>query len=721
MVIKDQSLKSMGSDNGQENLVRHDNEHSVVSTEYVPWIHVQFKNRRGRRNIAVNNYEQDIGRKTERRISVGQKDVRLEEVQEKVQDECNGNKADEVSRKVAVTGMFEQSMNQFAVLVEENEEGILVKAVSNDKVVDKGSELMEPKVNFDMNYGSEDVKVKLAKELKSLGPVNSEKKKRNGRGARKKADSLYLKEMVRYENDFFIGLMETKLSSIGRMEVDCLLGNEWDYFHQPVVGTSGGILVLWNINLVSFEVCEASSQVIIGNLSIPSLGMWKIATVYGNRCNKERSDLWNQLERSMENSNPSIIGGDFNCILNKDEKRGGKRFLFSKGPREMKSFMLNSDFHDIGFVGPSYTWCNNKEGNSRIWERNKCKDLNALKDKLKKEIHELQNEEALSSNWSADDLVELRNKPEGMGIVFSKSKMKKIRCKWMRIKLRNFTKFFEKKWEYRECEITGWPYIMENQKLNAEDMELLNAEFTKNELQIAVFQQGNNKLHGADGITSSFYKSYWNIIWETLWNAVRNFFNSRHLNKVLSLVIRLKKGMARMIFEEQAAFIHGRSIAENYLLAQEIFHKFKISKNKKGMMAVKLDMEQAYDSMGWTTLRHILRWYGFPIAFSNLLLECVVDVRFSIIINRKNSEWINSQSGFRQGCLLSPYLFIMCFQLITNSLEQRGKCLGIHVSSGGPKITHLLYADDALIFSHASVELDKSMKTIVEKFCKYNG
>ncbi|PKU67197.1 hypothetical protein MA16_Dca013621 [Dendrobium catenatum] len=109
------------------------------------------------------------------------KDVQLEEVQEKVQDECNGNKVDEVSGKDAVTGMFEQSTNRFAVLVEENEEELLGKAVSNDKVVDKGSELLEPEVNIDMNYGSEDIKVKLAKELKSLGPINSEKKKRNGR------------------------------------------------------------------------------------------------------------------------------------------------------------------------------------------------------------------------------------------------------------------------------------------------------------------------------------------------------------------------------------------------------------------------------------------------------------------------------------------------------------------------------------------------------------
>ncbi|PKU76831.1 Putative ribonuclease H protein [Dendrobium catenatum] len=152
-----------------------------------------------------------------------------------------------------------------------------------------------------------------------------------------------------------------------------------------------------------------------------------------------------------------------------------------------------------------------------------------------------------------------------------------------------------------------------------------------------------------------------------------------------------------------------------------MFHKFKVSKNKKGAMAIKLDMEQAYDSMGWATLHQVLKWYGIPSHFSKLLLECVTEVRFSILINGNISNWINAYSGFRQGCPLSPYLFILCSQLLTNAINQRGHSLGIQISSRGPKITHLLYADDVLIFSHASSSLAKSMKIIVEDFCKWTG
>ncbi|KAI0492204.1 hypothetical protein KFK09_026471 [Dendrobium nobile] len=191
----------------------------------------------------------------------------------------------------------------------------------------------------------------------------------NCRGARKREASLYLKEVVRDHKVVFIGIMETKLYNIDRYDVDCLIGSEWDIFHQPAVGLSGGILTLWNRNKVSFIIQNSSSEVVIGVLSTPSLGDWKVATVYGSRCCVERRDLWCILEKNMISPNPSLIGGDFNCVLKKEEKKDGKRFIFSRGPRELKSFMTNADFYDAGFIGPSYTWCNNKEGSSRIWER----------------------------------------------------------------------------------------------------------------------------------------------------------------------------------------------------------------------------------------------------------------------------------------------------------------------------------------------------------------
>ncbi|PKU65361.1 uncharacterized protein LOC110098852 [Dendrobium catenatum] len=159
------------------------------------------------------------------------------------------------------------------------------------------------------------------------------------------------------------------MSSLDGNDINQIMGNDWDYFHHPAIGISGGIIVMWKKDTTSFEVLNHSSQLVMGILSVNNMGKWNIATVYGSNDAYTRKSLCKQLEDCMIGDDPGIIGGDFNCILSKEDKRGGKRFHLSNGTKDMKMFLMNNDFHDIGFVGPSYTWCNNKEGTSRIWER----------------------------------------------------------------------------------------------------------------------------------------------------------------------------------------------------------------------------------------------------------------------------------------------------------------------------------------------------------------
>ncbi|PKU79838.1 Putative ribonuclease H protein [Dendrobium catenatum] len=102
-------------------------------------------------------------------------------------------------------------------------------------------------------------------------------------------------------------------------------------------------------------------------------------------------------------------------------------------------------------------------------------------------------------------------------------------------------------------------------------------------------------------------------------------------------------------------------------------------------------MEQAYDSMGWPTLQKILSYFGFPVFFSDLILECVLNSKFYILINGKPSIWIKANCGFRQGCPLSPYLFI------------------------------LLFADDIIFFFEAKHKNMRTIKGIVNDYCGWTG
>ncbi|KAI0498501.1 hypothetical protein KFK09_019389 [Dendrobium nobile] len=301
-----------------------------------------------------------------------------------------------------------------------------------------------------------------------------------------------------------------------------------------------------------------------------------------------------------------------------------------------------------------------------------------------------------------------------------------------------------------------WPMLPENQKLKFGDLKFLTKDFSEEEFQSAVFQQGNKKSPGNDGVTSSFFKFYWNIVKNVTWVVFKEFFKIGVMHKewkdtlivlipkiknsilpsnyrpislcqtiykivATMMVNRIKFYISNIISEEQTAFIPCRSMSEHCLLAQEIFNKFRISKIKNGMMEIKLDMEQAYDRMGWPTLRNILMWYGFPSNFSDLIMECVTNARFSIILNGRNTKWINVECGFHQGCPLSPYLFIMCSQLLSSAIRQRGSDLGVQISSRSENFKNLLYADEVLLSSQAKLHQAEIMKNLIEDFCGWTG
>ncbi|KAI0513662.1 hypothetical protein KFK09_009692 [Dendrobium nobile] len=84
---------------------------------------------------------------------------------------------------------------------------------------------------------------------------------------------------------------------------------------------------------------------------------------------QERRELWEFLDRNLKQDSPTIVGGDFNCILSQEDKKGGKKFSFKTGPLEMKAFMIRNDLHDVDYIGSRFTWCNNKSGSARILER----------------------------------------------------------------------------------------------------------------------------------------------------------------------------------------------------------------------------------------------------------------------------------------------------------------------------------------------------------------
>ena len=296
--------------------------------------------------------------------------------------------------------------------------------------------------------------------------------------------------------------------------------------------------------------------------------------------------------------------------------------------------------------------------------------------------------------------------------------------------------------------------------ITAEMNDLLTATYSRDEVRKAMFNIGDLKAPGPDGLHAIFYKRFWHIIGEDLTDEVLLAVNNKKVPegwndttivlipkvenpesitqfrpislcnvvyKVISKLIasRLKLLLPDIISPTQSAFIPGRLITDNVLVAYECYHAIKNKKvGKYGTCAVKLDMHKAYDRVEWCFLKKVLIRMGFDTGWIDLIMACVSSVRYQVRFNNVLSDYIHPSRGLRQGDPLSPYLFLLCAEGLTSLLkfeEDNGHLLGVKVCRGAPAVSHLLFADDSLILMRADAANASSLRRALDDYCMASG
>lgn len=197
--------------------------------------------------------------------------------------------------------------------------------------------------------------------------------------------------------------------------------------------------------------------------------------------------------------------------------------------------------------------------------------------------------------------------------------------------------------------------------------------------------------------------------------------------KVVSKVLsnRLRQVLPDLITPNQSAFMPGRLISDNILIAYEVTH-FLLNKKEGnvGYAAIKLDMSKTYDRVEWCFLSQMMKKMGFADQWIELIMKCVSTVRYQVKVNGDLSESFVPQRGLHQGDPLSPYLFLLCaeaFSALLKKGERDGLLAGVKICNGAPSISHLLFADDSLILIRATKGDCSHLRTILQLYVNCSG
>ena len=264
-----------------------------------------------------------------------------------------------------------------------------------------------------------------------------------------------------------------------------------------------------------------------------------------------------------------------------------------------------------------------------------------------------------------------------------------------------------------------------------------------------------SKARGPDGLHAGFFQRFWLTVGDSVKAEVKKAFRECKIPEYLNrtnvvlipkiagpeslgnyrlisfcntvyktvtkiLVARIRPYLNKLVSPLQSAFVPGRRGVDNAILVQEIIHTLSMKKGRVGYMAIKVDLEKAYDKVEWSFIRKVLINANLPHNLISLIMSCVSSVSTSILFNGGNMEPILPSRRIRQGDLLSPYLFILCMEVLGHLIEEKcrdNKWNPVKSSNNGIAVSHLFFVDDLVLFAKADHGNCLTIRDVLDSFC----
>ena len=291
------------------------------------------------------------------------------------------------------------------------------------------------------------------------------------------------------------------------------------------------------------------------------------------------------------------------------------------------------------------------------------------------------------------------------------------------------TEYYTKLFDTKITDTTTSQRLLRNivKKITPQQRANLDMLINREELEKAVRKLQKNKTPGPDGLPAEFYQTYWHILDDHYFefiNAVSESAFPKEVNtsitslsykekgevfhlanyrpialmnvdmKIATKVLsrRLQVVLPTIIHESQTA-VHGRQIGNSIHLVRDLIDY--ANKNDEGAAFLFLDQEKAFDRVSHTFLFDALQAYGFGDSFIHWIQILYSNAYTKISINGFLTKEIHLQCGVRQGCPLSPLLYVMVIEVLALQLRANPNIVGFNIE--GEKIVSTHYADDAVI------------------------
>ncbi|XP_074374181.1 uncharacterized protein LOC141714567 [Apium graveolens] len=367
-------------------------------------------------------------------------------------------------------------------------------------------------------------------------------------------------------------------------------------------GHGGGLALMWK-NEGVVDIKASCDNYIDFEVECEQVGRWRYTGFYGCPERTRRQESWNILHAlALKSQLPWCVLGDFNDMQFSFEKRGGR-----PQPNNLlvgfNDAITDCGLEDLDFTGSEYTW--EKSRGTPGW------------------IQERLDRELASQSWrqlfpNAEIQVLEVSTSDHLPLVLH------LNSQIYSPKTRRFK--FENIW--------------------IKDTECLN--IVKESWNVPGVDSILEKAPGYDGPNPGYYQAYWSIVQADVVKFYRNFFNTgvmeEDINRTMACLIpkvkqpqymtklrpislcnvlirilskvlenRLKKCLPTIISANQSAFIEGRLLTDNALIAFEV--NKRRTQGKNGVAGLKIDVSKAYDRLEWAnevearTMKNIIKKY----------------------------------------------------------------------------------------------------------------